>query len=182
MPFRGRRAGSLTTKPRFSSLRLNTQPLWESTCGGSVLGSAARRCSRADCRRPSPPMTLGDLRGNGTGGVLLRCRCRSHSVALDADDMPDEVDLPSTRARRLRKRRGVVGAEAQRRLRGTLQRCGAEVEIASPTGGCIGYLRMDRQIGRERGCGHCQRNRRSNQHPAHNHSPQPGTMPRDLPY
>jgi hypothetical protein len=56
---------------------------------------AFRKRARPVNRDASPPMTLGNMRENGVHSLFVYCPSYHHSVELNVDGMPGEVEVPS---------------------------------------------------------------------------------------
>jgi hypothetical protein len=74
---------------------------------------AFRGRARAANRDASPAMTLGNMRENGVRSLFVYCLSCHHSVDLNVDGMPDDVEVPSIGPRMVCTRYGFVGADAR---------------------------------------------------------------------
>jgi hypothetical protein len=74
---------------------------------------AFRKRSRPVNRGASPAMTLGNMRENGVHSLFVYCPSCHHSVDLNVDSLPNEVEVPSVGPRMVCTRCGFVGADAR---------------------------------------------------------------------
>jgi hypothetical protein len=79
----------------------------------TIVEAKAHKRDRSASRLPSPPMTLGNMRENGVHSLFVSCAYCHHSVELNVDHMPDEVEVPSIGSRMVCTRCGHVGADAR---------------------------------------------------------------------
>jgi hypothetical protein len=79
----------------------------------TIAEAKAHKRARSASRLPSSPMTLGNMRENGIRRLFVSCDCCHHSVELNVDDMPDDIEAPSIGPRMVCTRCGHVGADAR---------------------------------------------------------------------
>jgi hypothetical protein len=69
--------------------------------------------SRSSFNDPIEPMTLGNMRANGVGSLDVMCpQCRQEAI-LNVDHLPEDLTVPSFRARLLCTKCGTVGADVR---------------------------------------------------------------------
>jgi hypothetical protein len=59
------------------------------------------------------PMTLGNMRANGVGSLLVYCFACHHEVVFGVEDYPDDVPVPAFSPRMVCTRCGMIGADAR---------------------------------------------------------------------
>ena len=59
------------------------------------------------------PMSLGNMRANGVGSLLVYCFACHHEVVFGVEDYPDDMPVPAFSPRMVCTRCGMIGADAR---------------------------------------------------------------------